>query len=165
MIPQRVRKVFGENLWFIATCGDGPHVVPVGFKCVMDDGRLAIGAILLEETLENIRRDGRVAIAAADPLTAEAYQIRGTAALATDGPAYAHYAALAEDTYRGERPLKCALVVTPERLIDLGPNAHNREELPLDEEEIYGHQSGKIQERRLLHPALRLRRRGGHGQI
>ena len=133
MISDNVRRVFGENLWFVATCGDVPNVVPVGFKCVLEDGRLAIGAMLLEETLANIRQNGQVAVAAANPMTAEAYQIKGTAQLVTEGPAYEHYARLAEDTYRGEHPLRCAVIITPERLIVASPNEHNREEIPLDE--------------------------------
>ena len=133
MISDSVRKVFTENLWFVATCGSAPNVVPVGFKCILEDGRLAIGALLLETTLENIRQNGRVAIAAANPLTAEAYQIKGTARLVTEGPAYEHYARLAEDTYHGEHPVKCAVVITPEKLIVASPNEHNKEETPLEE--------------------------------
>lgn len=136
MISDNVRRVFRENLWFVATCGDGPNVVPVGFKCVLEDGRLAIGAMLLETTLENIRQNGQVAVAVANPLTAEAYQIKGTAALATDGPAYEHYAKLAEETYHGEHPVKCAVIITPEKLIVASPNEHNREEIPLDERSV-----------------------------
>ena len=73
MIPENVKKVFEEHLWFVSTFGGEPNVVPVGFKCVTDDGKFAIGAILLETTLENIKQNGKIAIAAADPLTAEAY--------------------------------------------------------------------------------------------
>ncbi|MBQ8954782.1 MAG: pyridoxamine 5'-phosphate oxidase family protein [Clostridia bacterium] len=133
MIADNIRKVFQENLWFVATCGSEPNVVPVGFKCVLEDGRLAIGAMLLETTLENIRQNGRVAVAAADPLTAEAYQIKGTAQLATEGPAYEHYARLAEDTYHGGHPLKCAVIITPERLIVASPSERNKEEIALSE--------------------------------
>ena len=56
MLPDKVRKLFQEHLWYIATYGDEPNVVPVGFKCVCDDGRLAIGAVLLETTLKISRR-------------------------------------------------------------------------------------------------------------
>lgn len=133
MFSDHVKKVFEENLWFVATCGDAPNVVPVGFKCIMEDGRLAIGAMLLDSTLENIRNNGRVAIAAANPFTAEAYQIKGTAELATEGSAYEHYAKLAEDTYHGEHTIKCAVIITPEKLIVSSPNEHNKEEIPLDE--------------------------------
>ena len=131
MIPENVRKVFADNLWFLATCGDGPNVVPVGFKCVTDDGKFAVGALLLETTLENIKANGKVAIAAANPLTAEAYQVKGTAELVTEGPVYEHYANLAEETYRGERPAKCAVIVTPEKLIVASPDGNNKKELPL----------------------------------
>ena len=130
MIAENVRKVFEDNLWFVSTCGDGPHVVPVGFKCVTEDGKFAIGALLLETTLENIKANGQVAIAAANPLTAEAYQIKGTAELVTEGPVYEHYARLAEDTYHGEHPAKCVVMITPEKLIVASPNGDNKKELP-----------------------------------
>jgi len=131
MIPDNIKKVFEENLWYIATCGDDPNVVPVGFKQVCGDGRLAIGAILLETTLENIKTNGKIAIAAANPLTGEAYQIKGTAELVTEGDAYDHYSKLTEDTYRGTMTLKCAVIITPEKLINCSPNEHNKEEIPL----------------------------------
>lgn len=131
MIPDNVKKVFEENLWYIATCGDEPNVVPVGFKRVCEDGRLAIGAILLETTLENIKSNGKIAVAAANPLTGEAYQIKGTAELVTGGDAYEHYTKLTEDTFKGAMSLKCAVIITPERLINASPNEHNKEEIPL----------------------------------
>ena len=131
MIPENVRKVFTDNMWFLATCGDGPNVVPVGFKRVTDDGKFAVGALLLETTLENIKANGKVAIAAANPLTAEAYQVKGAAELVTEGPLYEHYANLAEETYHGARPAKCAVIVTPEKLIVASPNNDNKRELPL----------------------------------
>mgnify|MGYP002623825408 CR=1 FL=1 len=133
MIADNVRKVFEENLWFVATCAEEPNVVPVGFKCVMEDGRLAIGAILLETTLENIRKNGRIAIAAANPTTAEAYQIKGRAELVTEGPTWEHYARLAEDTFKGACPLRCVVMVTPGRLIVASPNGDNRKERSLEE--------------------------------
>ena len=131
MIPDNVKKVFEENLWYIATCGDEPNVVPVGFKQVCGDGRLAVGAILLETTLENIRANGKIAVAAANPLTGEAYQIKGTAELVTEGDAYEHYEKLTEETFKGAMSLRCAVIITPERLINASPNEHNKEEIAL----------------------------------
>lgn len=131
MIPDNVKKVFEENLWYIATIGDEPNVVPVGFKRVCEDGRLAIGAVLLETTLENIRANGKVAVACANPLTGEAYQIRGTAELVTEGDAYEHYKKLTEDTFKGAMKLKCAVIITPKRLINASPNEHNKEEIEI----------------------------------
>ena len=131
MIPDNVKKVFNENLWYIATCGDAPNVVPVGFKRVCDDGKLAIGAVLLETTLENIKANGRVAVACANPLTGEAYQIKGTAELMCEGEAYEHYYKLTEDTFKGVMQLKCAVIITPEKLINASPNEHNKEEIEI----------------------------------
>ncbi|MBR1752370.1 MAG: pyridoxamine 5'-phosphate oxidase family protein [Ruminococcus sp.] len=131
MFPDNVKKVFEENLWFIATSGDEPNVVPVGFKRVCEDGRLAIGAVLLETTLENIRANGKAAVACANPLTGEAYQIKGTAELACEGEAYEHYKKLTEETFKGAMQLKCAVIITPERLINASPNEHNKEEIEI----------------------------------
>lgn len=131
MIPDNVKKVFEENLWYIATIGDELNVVPVGFKRVCEDGRLAIGAVLLETTLENISANGKVAVACANPLTGEAYQIRGTAELVTEGDAYEHYKKLTEDTFKGAMQLKCAIIITPKRLINASPNEHNKEEIEI----------------------------------
>ena len=38
MFPDNVKKVFNEILWCIATCGDEPNVVPVGFKLYVMTG-------------------------------------------------------------------------------------------------------------------------------
>ena len=131
MIPDNVKKLLHEHLWYIATYGDEPNVVPVGFKCVCDDGRLAIGAVLLETTLENIKANGKIAVSCADPLTGEAYQIKGTAELVTEGTAYDHYQRLTEDTFKGTMSLKYAVIITPEKLINCSPNEHNKEKISL----------------------------------
>ena len=73
---EAVKKVLEENIWYIATYDEEPNVVPVGFKSVSDDGKLNIAAVLLETTMNNIRKNGKIAIAACDMTTMEAYQIR-----------------------------------------------------------------------------------------
>ena len=131
MIPEKIKSFLNKNLWYVATCGQELNVVPVGFKRVCEDGRLAIGALLLETTLENIKADSRIAVACADPLTGEAYQIKGTAEITTEGEAYDHYQKLTEDTFKGAMSLKCAVIITPEKLINCSPNEHNKEEISL----------------------------------
>jgi hypothetical protein len=131
MLPDDVKKVFNENLWYIATCGDEPNVVPMGFKRVCEDGKLAVGAVLLETTLENIKATGKVAVACANPMTGEAYQIKGTAELVYEGEAYEHYSQLTQDTFKGVMHLKCVVIITPERLINASPNEHNKEEIEI----------------------------------
>lgn len=41
---ESVQKLLKENMWDLATCANGePNVVPVAFKDVLPDGRLAVG--------------------------------------------------------------------------------------------------------------------------
>ena len=130
MIAENVKKVFDENTWFIATCGDELNVVPVGFKCITEDGKFAVGAVLLETTLANIKANGKIAIAACSA-AAESYQVKGTAELVTEGPVFDFFKKLADDTFKGAMPAKCAVVVTPEKLIVTSPTGQNKQELPL----------------------------------
>lgn len=130
MIPENVKKVFEENPWFIATCGDEPNVVPVGFKRINEDGMFTVGAVLLETTLNNIRANGKVAIAACGA-GAESYQVKGTACLVTEGPDFDFFAKLAQDTFKGALSARCAVIVKPEKLIVASPNGQNKQELPL----------------------------------
>lgn len=106
-------------------------MVPVGFKCVTPEGEFAIGAVLLGTTLKNIEANPKVAIAACAPATAEAYQVKGTARMVTEGETYEFFKKLADDTFKGALPLKCALVVKPEKLIVASPNGQNSQELAL----------------------------------
>ena len=87
MIAENVKKVFEENPWFLATCGEEPNVVPVGFKCITADGKFAVGAVLLETTLENLKANGKIAIAVCSA-AAESYQVKGKAELVTEGPVF-----------------------------------------------------------------------------
>lgn len=130
MLAENVKKVFEENPWFLATYSDEPNVVPVGFKCITEDGKFAIGAVLLETTLENLKVNGKIAIAACSA-AAESYQVKGTAELVTEGPVFAFFQKLADDTFKGAFPAKCAVVVTPEKLIVASPNGQNKQELAL----------------------------------
>lgn len=136
MIPARVRKLLEENLWYLATCGEMPHVVPVGFKCVCADGRLAVGALLLDTTLNHIRANGKIAVAAADPMTGEAYQITGHAELCTQGDAFDHYLRLTEQTFHGQMQLKCVVLITPETLTVASPDSRNKTQIPMTGDQI-----------------------------
>lgn len=124
-----VKKVFAENPWFLATFDDEPNVVPVGFKCVGEDGKFYIGAVLLDTTLKNIEKNGKIAIAAA--AGAESYQLKGKAEFVTEGEIFDYFEKLTVDTFGGALHAKCAVAVTPEKLIVASPNGDNRKELAL----------------------------------
>ena len=124
-----VKKVFEENPWFLATFDEEPNVVPVGFKCIGEDGRFYVGAVLLDTTLKNLEKNGKIAIAAVSG--AESYQVKGKAELLTEGPMFDFFEKLTLDTFKGAFHAKCAVAVTPEKLIVASPNADNRKELEL----------------------------------
>ena len=92
-----VVKVLKEQLWHVATYGEDPNVVPVGFKDVTEDGKLVMGVVLMETTLKNIAANGKVAISACDGATAEGYQVKGTAEYVTEGPVVDMFKKIAED--------------------------------------------------------------------
>ena len=55
MLNVNVVKLLKESMWDLATCANGePNVVPVAFKDVTEDGRLVVGDVFLETTLNNI---------------------------------------------------------------------------------------------------------------
>ena len=94
-----------------------------------DDGKLLAGDEFLETTLQNIKKNGRIAVSACNATTMEGYQIRGTAEYVTDGPVVDTFKKLAEDTFNGAVTAKGALIITPERVIVTTPGADNKKEL------------------------------------
>lgn len=51
---EKTTKLLKEGMWDLVTCANGePNVVPVAFKDVTDDGKLVIGDVFLETTLNN----------------------------------------------------------------------------------------------------------------
>lgn len=77
MLNERVVNLLKAGLWDLATCADGePNVVPVAFKDVTEDGKLVVGDVFLETTLNNLRASGgRIAISVYDARNLEGYPI------------------------------------------------------------------------------------------
>ena len=87
MLNQSVIKLLKNGMWDLATCANGePNVVPVAFKDITDDGKLVVGDVFLETTINNIKaNDGKIAISVYDAQNLEGYQIKGTAEYVTEG--------------------------------------------------------------------------------
>ncbi len=81
MLNESVMKLLKNGMWDLATCANGePNVVPVAFKDVIEDGKLIVGDVFLETTLNNLKaNDGKIAISVYDAQSLEGYQIKGTA--------------------------------------------------------------------------------------
>lgn len=125
---EAVVKVLKENLWHIATFGEEPNVVPVGFKDVTPDGKLVVGDVFMETTMNNVKANGKVAIAAATPKS-EGYQVKGTAEYVTEGKLFETYQQVAAEKFHGAMTIKGLLVITPEKVIVTTPSADNKKVL------------------------------------
>lgn len=131
MLDQNVKKVLENNMWDLATCADGePNVVPVAFKTITSDGKLAVGDVFLDTTLKNLNKDsGKIAISAFDAKTLEGYQIKGTAEYLKDGTIVDEFKAAVEKMFSGAATAKGALLITPEKVIVTTPGKDNKKEL------------------------------------
>ena len=131
MLNESVIKLLKSGMWDLATCADGePNVVPVAFKDVTEDGKLVVGDVFLETTLNNIKANGgKIAISVYDAQNLEGYQIKGTAEYITEGAVVDTFKAMVEDMFKGAATAKGALVITPSKVIVTTPGADNKKEL------------------------------------
>ncbi len=131
MLKENVKKLLESSMWDLATCADGePNVVPVAFKFVTDDGKLAVGDVFLETTLNNIKANsGRIAISVYDAKSLEGYQIKGQAEYLTDGEIVDTFKQMVEKMFNGAATAKGALLITPKKVIVTTPGADNKKEL------------------------------------
>ena len=131
MMNENVLKLLKSSMWDLATCANGePNVVPVAFKDVTEDGKLIIGDVFLETTLNNIKaNNGKIAISVYDPQNLEGYQIKGTAEYITSGAVVDTFKGMVEKMFNGAATAKGALVITPDKVIVTTPGADNKKVL------------------------------------
>lgn len=131
MLNESVKKVLKSSMWDLATCANGePNVVPVAFKDVTEDGKLVVGDVFLETTLNNIKaNNGKIAISVYDAQSLEGYQIKGTVEYLTEGELVNTFKAMVEKMFNGAATAKGALVITPTNVIVTTPGADNKKEI------------------------------------
>ncbi len=131
MLNESVKKVLKSSMWDLATCANGePNVVPVAFKDVTEDGKLVVGDVFLETTLNNIKaNNGKIAISVYDAQSLEGYQIKGIAEYLTEGELVNTFKAMVEKMFNGAATAKGALVITPTKVIVTTPGADNKKEI------------------------------------
>lgn len=131
MLNEKVVRLLKEGMWDLATCANGePNVVPVAFKNVTDDGKLVVGDVFLETTLNNIQtNDGKIAISVYDAKNLEGYQVKGTAEYVAEGAVVDTFKAMVEKMFNGAATAKGALIITPEKVIVTTPGAENKKVL------------------------------------
>ena len=128
-LNENVTALLKEQMWYLATYSDTPNAVPVAFKDVTPDGKLVVGDVFLETTLNNIKANGKIAVSACNATTMEGYQIKGTAEYVTEGAVVDTFKKLVSDMFKGAATAKEALIITPEKVIVTAPGADNKKEL------------------------------------
>lgn len=131
MLNESVVKVLKNNMWDLATCTNNePNVVPVAFKDVTNEGKLIIGDVFLETTLNNLKEnDGKITISVYDGQSLEGYQIKGIAEYVTEGDIVDTFKAMVEKMFNGATTAKGALIVTPTKVIVTTPGTDNKKEI------------------------------------
>lgn len=131
MLNENVVKLLKAGMWDLATCANGePNVVPVAFKDVTDDGKLLVGDVFLETTLNNIKANGgKIAVSVYDAQSLEGYQIKGTAEYVTEGTMVDTFKSMVEKMFNGAATAKGALIITPDKVIVTTPGAENKKVL------------------------------------
>lgn len=131
MLNENVKKMLSESMWDIATCnGNEPNVVPVAFKDVTEDGKLVVGDVFLETTLNNLKENGgKIAISVYDAKILEGYQIKGIAEYVTEGEIVKTFKDMVEKMFNGAATAKRALIITPDKIIVTIPGADNKKTL------------------------------------
>lgn len=96
----------------LATCTNNePNVVSVAFKGVTREGKLIIGDVFSETTLNNLKEnDGKIAISVYDGQNLEGYQIKGTAEYVTKGEIVNTFKAMVEKMFNGAATAKGPLL-------------------------------------------------------
>lgn len=131
MMNENVVKLLKTSMWDLATCANGePNVVPVAFKDVTEKGKLVVGDVFLETTLNNIRtNNGKIALSVYDAKNLEGYQIKGSAEYVSEGDIVDTFKAMVEKMFNGVVTAKGALIITPEKIIVTTPGANNKKVL------------------------------------
>jgi len=118
-LDNNVKSLFNNSkVWHISTMSDTPNVVPILFKKIDENDNLILFDVFMKKTIDNIGKNGKIALSAYNLETLEGYQLKGAAKYSSD-------AALIEEgnsvTKNFNLTTKGALIVTVEQAIVLTP--------------------------------------------
>lgn len=129
-LEERVKKLLeSQPLWYVGTCSGEPEVSVIGFKDILEDGRLLLCDVFMKNTKKNILSNGYVCITAADPEKMEGYQVFGKAEYITEGPYVDEWNSNAQMMSGGKLFAKGVVLVTPERVRVMSVCSTNGKEL------------------------------------
>lgn len=128
-LTDNVKNLLESQIWYLATYDKEPNSVPMAFKSITPDGKLAIASVFMKTSIENIQKNGRASISACDINTMEGYQIKGSAVYLTEGELVDNFKKIVSEKMDGKVTAQGVVVVTPETIIVTTPGSDNNKML------------------------------------
>jgi Pyridoxamine 5''-phosphate oxidase. len=129
-LDEKTKTLFeAQPLWYVGTCSDKPEISIIGFKEILEDGRLLLCDVFMNSTLSNIKATGNICVICCDPERMEAYEVYGIAEYSTDAEYLGNWSAMAAAMSGGKLKPKGVVLITPERIKVMSANASNGKEL------------------------------------
>jgi predicted pyridoxine 5'-phosphate oxidase superfamily flavin-nucleotide-binding protein len=114
-LNDRVKALLeSQPIWSVGSFAEEPEITMIGFKEILDDGRLLLCDVFMKKTRKNILANGKVCIAVCNPDAMEGYQINGTTEYVTEGEHYETWKVNAAAMSGGTLVPKGVVLVTPE---------------------------------------------------
>lgn len=110
-------------IWVATTSGDGrPHVVPTCFVKPLDGETIAIGCTFVKKTVNNIKQNGQVAMAAAKfDGGYDGYMVKGKAKVVEQGAVFDRMSATVKEATGGRRTVRHVILVSVDEVYSLSP--------------------------------------------
>lgn len=130
LLDEKVKALFeAQPLWYVGTCSDKPEISIIGFKEILDDGRLLLCDVFMNNTLKNIKTNGYICVICCDTEKMESYEIYGKAEYSTAAEYLDNWTELAAAMSGGKLKPKGVVLVSPEKVKVMSASPSNGKEL------------------------------------
>jgi len=129
-LDEKVNALFEtQPLWYVGTCSDKPEISVIGFKEILDDGRILLCDVFMNNTIANIKTNENVCVICCDPEKMESYEVYGKAEYSTAAEYLDNWTALAAAMSGGKLKPKGVVLITPEKVKVMSASSSNGKEL------------------------------------
>lgn len=109
--------------WILTTtAGDTPNAVPIFFKKIDEEGNIVLFDVFMNKTIQNIQKNGCVAVTAYNDEIWQGYQLKGSATYTTDAAIVAEGNTISSAF---KMTTKGAVIIRVKETIILSPGADN----------------------------------------
>ena len=111
-------------IWFATISKDGrPHVVPTCFVQSLNNGKIAVGGVLIRQTIKNVMSNRYVALGSTKMTETgyRGYMIKGSATVLQTGAEFEKLKDTIYQSTKGRRTINWMILVSPDRVYSLEP--------------------------------------------